>query len=73
MHLVLIVLSLLNSIISDFFDKKVEVSKAQLITSSFIFVTTILSLFVFFEVDLNNVAVSIELFRWINSKSLNVL
>jgi len=73
MYLVLIVLSLLNSIISDFFDKKVEVSKAQLITSSFIFVTTILSLFVFFEVDLNNVAVSIELFRWINSKSLNVL
>lgn len=73
MYLALIVLPLLGSIVSGFFGRKVGVSGAQLITSSSIFVTTILSLFAFFEVGLNNVAVSIELFRWIDSESLNVL
>jgi NADH-ubiquinone oxidoreductase chain 5 len=63
MYLALIVLPLLGSIVSGFFGRKVGVSGAQLITSSSIFVTTILSLFAFFEVGLNNVAVSIELFR----------
>lgn len=73
MYLALIVLPLLGSIVSGFFGRKVGVSGAQLITSSLIFVTTILSLFAFFEVGLNNVPVSIELFRWIDSESLNVL
>ncbi len=73
MYLALIVLPLLGSIVSGFFGRKVGVSGAQLITSLSIFVTTILSLFAFFEVGLNNVPVSIELFRWIDSESLNVL
>jgi len=63
MYLALIVLPLLGSIVSGFFGRKVGVSGAQLITSLSIFVTTILSLFAFFEVGLNNVPVSIELFR----------
>ena len=73
MYLALIVLPLLGSIVSGFFGRKVGVSGAQLITSSSIFVTTILSLIAFFEVGLNNISVSIELFRWIDSESLNVL
>ena len=73
MYLVLIVLPLLGSIVSGFFGRKVGVSGAQLITSSSIFVTTILSLFAFYEVGLNNVPVSIELFRWVDSESFNVL
>lgn len=73
MYLVLIVLPLLASIVSGFFGRKVGVSGAQLITCSSIFVTTILSLFAFLEVGLNNIPVSIELFRWIDSESLNVL
>ena len=72
MYLVLIVLPLLGSIVSGFFGRKVGVSGAQLITSSSIFVTTILSVFAFFEVGLNNIPVSLELFRWVDSETLNV-
>ena len=73
MYLALIVLPLLGSIVSGFFGRKVGVSGSQLITCSSIFVTTVLSLVAFYEVGLNNSPVSIELFRWIDSESLNVL
>lgn len=73
MYLSLIILPLLGSIISGFFGRKVGVSGAQLITSSCVIATTVLSLLAFFEVGLNSIPVSIELFRWIDSESLNVL
>lgn len=73
MYLSIIVLPLLGSIVSGFFGRKVGVSGAQLITCSSVIVTTILAIIVFFEVGLNNIPVSIELFRWIDSESLNVL
>ena len=73
MYLSLIILPLLGSIISGFFGRKVGVSGAQLITCSCVIATTVLSLVAFFEVGLNNIPVSIELFRWIDSESLNVL
>jgi NADH-ubiquinone oxidoreductase chain 5 len=38
-----------------------------------VIVTTLLSIVVFFEVGLNNIPVSVHLFRWIDSESLNVL
>ena len=73
MYLSLIILPLLGSIISGFFGRKVGVRGAQLITCSCVIVTTVLSLVAFFEVGLNNIPVSVELFRWIDSESLNVL
>ncbi len=73
MYLSLIILPLLGSIISGFFGRKVGVSGAQLITCSCVIATTVLSLVAFFEVGLNNIPVTIELFRWIDSESLNVL
>ena len=73
MYLSLIILPLLGSIVSGFFGRKVGVSGAQLITCSCVISTTILSLVAFIEVGLNNIPVSIELFRWIDSESLNVL
>nr|YP_009629622.1 NADH dehydrogenase subunit 5 [Heterodermia casarettiana]QBP39507.1 NADH dehydrogenase subunit 5 [Heterodermia casarettiana] len=73
MYLVLIVLPLLGSTISGFFGRKVGVSGSQLITCSCVIATTVLSLVAFFEVGLNNIPVTIELFRWIDSESLNVL
>ena len=73
MYLSLIILPLLGSIISGFFGRKVGVSGAQLITCSCVIATTVLSLVTFFEVGLSNIPVSIELFRWIDSESLNVL
>lgn len=63
MYLSLIILPLLGSIVSGFFGRKVGVSGAQLITCSCVIATTILSLVAFLEVGLNNIPVSIELFR----------
>lgn len=73
MYLAIIVLPLLGSIVSGFFGRKVGVSGAQLITCSCLIVTTFLAIIAFFEVGLNNIPVSIQLFRWIDSESLNVL
>jgi len=73
MYLAIIILPLLGSIVSGFFGRKVGVSGAQLITCLSVFTTTALSIFAFFEVGMNNAPVSIQLFRWIDSESLNVL
>ena len=72
MYLAIIVLPLLGSIVSGFFGRKVGVSWAQIITTSCVVLTTILSIVAFFEVGLNNIPVSIQLFKWIDSESLNV-
>jgi NADH-ubiquinone oxidoreductase chain 5 len=63
MYLTLIILPLLGSIVSGFFGRKIGVSGAQMITCSCIILTTILSMFAFIEVGLNNVPLSIKLFR----------
>ena len=72
MYLIIIILPLLGSIISGFFGRKVGVNGAQFITSSFVIITTILSLIAFIEVGLNNIPVSLLLFRWIDSEYLNI-
>ena len=73
MYLAIIILPLLGAIVSGFFGRKVGVSGAQLITSFSIVVTTLLAIVTFFEVGINNIPVSINLFKWIDSESLNVL
>ena len=73
MYLAIITLPLLGSIVSGFFGRKVGVSGAQVITCTSVIVTTLLAIIAFFEVGLNNIPVSINLFRWIDSESLNVL
>jgi len=73
MYLAIIVLPLLGSIVSGFFGRKVGVSGAQLITCLSVLTTTFLAVLAFFEVGMNNIPVSVQLFRWIDSESLNVL
>jgi NADH-ubiquinone oxidoreductase chain 5 len=73
MYLAIIVLPLLGSIISGFFGRKIGVQGAQIITCSSVIITTLLAILAFIEVGLNNISVSIKLFRWIDSESLNVL
>jgi NADH-ubiquinone oxidoreductase chain 5 len=63
MYLTIIFLPLLGSIVSGFFGRKIGVSGAQLITSTCVFVTTLLAKVAFYEVGLNNIPVSINLFR----------
>jgi len=73
MYLAIITLPLLGAIVSGFFGRKVGISGAQLITCLSIVVTTLLAVLAFFEVGLNNIPVSINLFTWIDSESLDVL
>jgi NADH-ubiquinone oxidoreductase chain 5 len=63
MYLALIVLPILGSIISGFFGRKVGVSGSQLITCTCVITTTILAIMVFIEVGMNNIPVTIHLFR----------
>lgn len=72
MYLAMIVLPLLGSITSGFLGRKVGISGAQLITCLSIITTTIFAIFGFIEVGLNNIPVSIHLFNWIDSDSLNI-
>ena len=73
MYLNIIILPLLGSIVSGFFGRKIGVNGAQLITCTSILITTIFSVLAFAEVGLNNSPVSVQLFRWVDSESLNVL
>ena len=73
MYLAIITLPLLGAMVSGFFGRKVGVSGAQLITSLSIIITTLLSIIAFFEIGLNNIPVSINLFKWIDSESLDIL
>jgi NADH-ubiquinone oxidoreductase chain 5 len=73
MYLTLIILPLLGSIISGFFGRKIGVTGAQIITCSCIILTTVLSIFTFLEVGLNNIPTTVKLFRWIDSESLFVI
>ena len=67
MYLSIVILPLLGSIVSGFFGRKIGVSGAQFITCLSVIITTILALIAFIEVGLNNIPVSISLFRWIDS------
>ena len=73
MYLAIIVLPLLGSIISGFFGRKIGVQGSQIITCSSVLITTIMAILAFIEVGLNNIPVSIKLFRWIDSESLNIV
>jgi NADH-ubiquinone oxidoreductase chain 5 len=72
MYLALIVLPILGSIVSGFFGRKVGVSGSQLITCTCVIITTFLAVMAFIEVGLNNIPVTIYLFRWIDSETLNI-
>jgi len=73
MYLAIIILPLLGSIASGFFGRKIGVTGSQLITCTTVIITTLLSALAFVEVGLNNISVSLQLFRWVDSESLNVL
>jgi len=73
MYLIIIILPLLSSISSGFFGRKIGVSGSHLIACTSVVTTTVLATIAFFEVGLSNIPVSVKLFRWIDSESLNVL
>jgi len=73
MYLSIIVLPLLGSIWSGILGRKLGVSGSQFLTTSLVIITTLLSILAFFEVGFSNIPVSIELFSWIDSESLDIL
>lgn len=73
MYIVIIILPLIGSIVAGLFGRKVGVRGAQLITCICVVVTTLLAIITFIEVGINNIPVSISIFRWLDSESLNVL
>ena len=73
MYLVIILLPLLSSISSGFFGRKIGVSGSHIIACTSVITTTILAVLAFIEVGLNSIPVSVKLFRWIDSESLNIL
>jgi NADH-ubiquinone oxidoreductase chain 5 len=73
MYLSIIILPLLGSFFSGFFGRKLGVKGAQLVTASLVMITTLLAIVAFFEVGLNSIPVKIELFKWIDLESLDVL
>ena len=73
MYLSLIIFPLLGSICSGFFGRKIGVKGSQMLTCVSVLVATVFSIISFFEVGFNNITVTIKLFRWIDSESLNIL
>jgi NADH-ubiquinone oxidoreductase chain 5 len=63
MYLALIALPILGSIVSGFFGRKIGVSGSQLITCTCVIITTFLAVIAFIEVGLNNIPVTVYLFR----------
>ena len=73
MFLSIMSLPLYGSVVSGFFGRKVGVSGAQFITILGVIVTTIVAIVTFFEVGFNNITLSINLFRWIDSEWFGIL
>jgi NADH-ubiquinone oxidoreductase chain 5 len=63
MYLTIISLPLLGSLASGLLGRKIGVQGAQIITCTCVVITTLLAIAAFFEVGLNNIPVTIELFR----------
>ena len=68
----IVLLPLLGSIISGFFGKKLGSKASQILTSAFVSISAILSLFIFYEVVAHNYSSNKLIFNWISSGNFNV-
>ena len=73
MYFMIILLPLLGSIITGFFGRKIGNNGAKLIASLCVILTTMFALVLVFEVAFNNIAVDINLSRWLDSDFFNIL
>lgn len=72
MELSIIFLPLIASIISGFFGRFIGDRNSEIITSLLVSISAILSIYVFYEVIVNNYQENILIAKWINSGSLDV-
>ena len=68
----IVLLPLLGSIISGFFGKKLGAKSSQILTSSFVSISAILSLIIFYEVVVHDYSSNKILFNWISSGNFHV-
>ncbi|MDA9604921.1 NADH-quinone oxidoreductase subunit L [Candidatus Pelagibacter sp.] len=72
MEIALLFLPLVASMISGFFNKYIGDRNSEIITSLFVSISALLSLFIFYQVITNNYENNIVIAKWINSGTLNV-
>jgi len=72
MEYAIVLLPLLGSIISGFFGKRLGSKLCQILTSSFVSISAILSLFIFYEVFAQDYSSNKIIFGWINSGDFQV-
>ena len=72
MEYLIVMLPLLGSIVSGFFSKSIGTKQCQLLTSSFVSISGILSLYIFYQVIINDYHSNKIIFNWITSGSFNV-
>jgi NADH-quinone oxidoreductase subunit L len=72
MEIALLFLPLLGSIISGFFSKYIRDRNCEIITSLFVTISAFLSLFLFYQVIVNQYENNVIIATWINSGLLNV-
>ena len=72
MEILILFLPLFASIISGFFGKIIGDRNSEFITSIFVIISSILSLFIFYKVIFNSYENNIVIASWINSGTLNV-
>ena len=72
MEYAIVLLPLLGSIISGFFGKQIGAKSCQVLTSSFVSISAILSFFIFYEVLIENYSSNKLIFNWISSGDFSV-
>ena len=72
MEFIIVFLPLIASIISGFFGKYIGERSSEVITSLFVSISAILSLFIFYNVIIENYENNITIVSWISSGSLDV-
>jgi len=72
MEYAIVLLPLLGSIISGFFGKKLGAKSCQILTSLFVSISAILSLFIFYEVVVQDYSSNKLIFNWISSGDFHV-
>ena len=73
MYLSIIILPLLGSIVSGFFGRKIGVTGSRILGCLSVMATTVLAIISFFEVGFNNNPISINLFKWVDNESFNMV
>ena len=72
MEYLIVLLPLLGSIVSGFFGKLIGVRQSQIITSTLVLISGIISILIFYQVMINDYSSNKLIFNWISSGNFNV-